>query len=192
MPSKKLLVDNVVSQMMKGLAGGKLTASRRQKLAFKARHEKHIEWVVKILPRCSAGVHAVLVKAIIKYGEKPVWQFCHAFRHGLFQGTQDPVLLLWKFLDRYRGKNTTSVYQKSVSAVKAYMEGKPLAHLRPAKDDVFEWDEDWTVPDELLANWDPDRIFDDQTTQAVTEVLHELQQVEEEVDKAMEELRTSD
>lgn len=144
------------NQMMKGIHRGELKATTRQKQLFLKRHEKHIEWVVNQLPRCSAAVPAVLVKCLIKYGKEPVANFCYAIKNVQFKGVHDPAHLLWKFLLKEAGRDTKLVYRKTVLAAKTYMEGKELDYLRCADTDIFEWDEDWTVPDELLNNWHPD------------------------------------
>lgn len=175
MPTKEAMIEQVASQMMKGGRPGRVKASQRQRDAFRTRHEKHIRWAIEHLPRCSAAVHAVIVKCLIKYGEAPVGQFCKSLRSGLFQGATDPVHLLWRFLQRHRGKDTTGVYQRAACAARAYMEGKTLVQLRPIKEDIFAWDEGWTVPDELLAGWNPDSVpAEDQIAVEVEAALQEM------------------
>jgi hypothetical protein len=158
MPSKTALVEQVASQMMKGGRPGRLIATDKQKENFQLRHEKHISWAIENLPRSSAAVPAVVVKCIIKYNGSRVSEFCRALRNGLFQGQDDPAFLLWKFLQKHRGHDTVSAYQRTVCAAKAYMEGRTLSSLRPLKEDIFVWDEGWTVPDNLLNNWTPDDL----------------------------------
>lgn len=157
MPSKLALVDNVVSQMMKGGRLGRLMATSKQKENFKLRHKKHIIWAINNLPRSSAAVPAVVVKCLIKYDEDRVGEFCKALQYNMFQGQNDPAFLLWKFLQK-PGHDTIAVYQRTVCAAKAYMEHKQLQYIRPLKEDIFAWDEGWTVPDNLLKNWNPDSL----------------------------------
>lgn len=166
MPSKPAIIEQVASQMMKGGQKGRLNATNKQKENFQLRHEKHISWAIENLPRSSVAVPAVVVKCLIRYNENRVSEFCKALRCNLFQGHSDPAFLLWKFLQK-RGHDTVTVYQRTVCAAKAYMEGRRLNSLRPAKEDIFKWDEGWTVPDDLLNNWTPDdlpKVDSDQST----------------------------
>jgi len=158
MSSKPALIGQVASQMMKSGRPGRLIATDKQKENFQLRHKKHIAWAIDSLPRSSTAVPAVVVKCLIKYDNNRVVEFCKALRSGLFQGQDDPALQLWKFLQKHRGHDTVSVYQRAVGAAKAYMEGRTLSSLRPLKEDVFAWDEGWTVPDDLLGNWTPDNL----------------------------------
>lgn len=153
---KNLLMTMTANQMMKGIHRGEIKASATQKKLFLKRHEKNIEWVVDQLPRISAAVHAVMVKCLIKYGEERVRDFCTAIREVQFNGLHDPAHMLWKFLLKEAGRDTNLTYRKTVAAAKAYMENKTLEFMRAADTDVFEWDEDWTVPDELLKTWKPE------------------------------------
>lgn len=160
MPSKPALIEQVASQMMKGGRPGRINAKAKQKENFQKRHEKQIAWAIDNLPRSSSALPAVVVKCLIKYDGNRVLSFCKALRLNLFQGQNDPAFLMWKFLQKqkHRGHETVAVYQRAVCAAKAYMEGRTLNSLRPLKKDLFEWDEDWTVPDELIENWKPDDV----------------------------------
>ena len=158
MPSKLALIEQAASQMMKSGRPGRLSATAKQKENFQKRHEKHISWAIDNLPRSSSALPAVVVKCLIKYDGERVLSFCRALRNNLFQGQDDPAFLMWKFLQKHRGHDTIAVYQRAVCAAKAYMEGRTLNTLRPIKEDVFTWDEDWTVPDDLLENWTPDDL----------------------------------
>lgn len=177
MPTKEAFIAMVANQMMKGPNYGRLAATPRQKELFKMRHQNQIKWVVAELPRCSAAVGAVLTKCLIKYGEEKVADFCQALKNCKFEGTNDPVHLLWRFLQKHRGKDTVDCYQRTVCATKAYMEGRKLTLLRPAAQDIFNWDDNWTVPDDLIPGWNPDK-----------EPGHK--QIEEEVKAAMREMKT--
>ena len=144
--------------MMKGGRRGRLTATDRQKTMFLLRHEKQIKWAVDHLPRSSAALPAVIVKCLIKYDAETVAKFCSSLRNCLFEGQDDPAFLLWKYVQKHRGHDSVAMYQRAACAAIAYMEKRKLSTLRPIKEDVFDWDEDWTVPDELLSNWNPDRL----------------------------------
>lgn len=159
MPSKLARIEQVANQMMKGGQPGKIIATDNQKAYFEKRHRHHIFWALNNLPRSSSAVPAIIVKCLIKYDHNRVIEFCKALRSGFFQGQDDPAFLLWRFLQSHRGPDTIAIYQKTVYAARAYMEHRKISCLRPAKEDIFTWDEDWTVPDDLLSNWKPDRIL---------------------------------
>jgi hypothetical protein len=38
------------------------------------------------------------------------------------------------------------------------MEGRTIKKLRPLESDIFEWDDNWTVPDDLIPGWNPDTL----------------------------------
>ena len=152
-----MLSEQVANQMMKGGQPGRNSATKKQKESFRLRHEKHILWAIENLPRTSAAIPAVVVKCLIKYDNNRVLEFCKALRSGLFQGQDDPAFLLWKFLQKHRGHDTILAYRMTVCAARAYMEGRKINSLREAKEDIFTWDEEWTVPDDLLVNWTPEK-----------------------------------
>lgn len=154
MPIKSNLEIMVANQMIKGPHPGRMVATVKQRDLFLKRHEKHINWAIEEMPRCSASVIAVVVKCIIKYGEEKTAAFCYALKHKMFQGPNDPVHLLWLFLQKHRGKDVAGCYRKTLCAVKAYMENKQITILRPIKEDIFKWNAEWTVPPNLT--WNPD------------------------------------
>ena len=168
MPTRDALIEQVASQMMRSGRPGRLRVSNKQRQNFQQRHEKLIGWAIDNLPRSSAAVPAVVVKCLIKYDANTVRAFCKALRNGLFQGQDDPAHLLWKFLQKHKGHDTIAAYQRTVCAAKAYMEGRTLVTLRPLKEDIFGWDEGYTVPDELLANWNPDGVLEAEPLNTIT------------------------
>jgi hypothetical protein len=152
MPARPILIEQVASQMMKSGRPGRPLATEQQKREFQKRHESYIVWVLDNLPRTSAAFPAVIVKCFLKYDKNVVLEFCKAIRTATFKGQNDPAFLLWKFLQKYRGHDSILVYRRSVCAAKAYMEGRTLTALRLVKDDIFDWNDDWTVPDKYLKN----------------------------------------
>jgi hypothetical protein len=141
------MVDMVVSQMMKGPRLGRVDATKKQLVQFRRRHEAKITWVLDRIPRYSAAVAAVIVKSMIVHGVEKTRGFCEALQKMKFRGADDPAHLLWLFLLKNRGKNTLEVYQKTVCAAKAYFEDRTVQKLHALKGDIFEWDEDYTIPD---------------------------------------------
>lgn len=163
MPTRNNMLEMVANQMIRSGSSSRLKANKNQREMFQKRHEKQIFWAIDHLPRTSAAVHAVVVKCIIKYNDYPrVSSLCRALRKAMFNGKDDPAFLLWKFLQTHRGGDFATAYKISVCACKAYMESRTLQSLRPLHTDIFDWDEDFTVPDELLSTWNPDSVPDDQ------------------------------
>lgn len=180
MPAKEAFVTMVANQMMKGLNYGKLPGTPRQRELFCRRHAPQIRWIVRELPRCSAAVAAVLTKCLIKYGEKKVATFCKALKNCSFEGQHDPALFPRVFGEISIAEDTVAVYSRTVCAAKAYMDGRTLQKLRPLHQDIFECDDNWTVPDDLIPGWNPDKL------PSLSE-----KDIEEEVRVAMKELSKS-
>ena len=156
MPTHENLIRTVVNQMMKGPNAGRLPVTKRMVNAFTRRHEDKIRFVLDLLPqhkRASAAVPAVVTKALIVYGLEKTLRFCRALTDLQFTGTDDPAHLLWLFLLRNNAHDelTVTIYQKTICCVKAYMEGRIIPRLTASKQDIFTWDEDYTLPDDLVA-----------------------------------------
>lgn len=152
MPSRNSQETMTANQMMKGPHRGRLKASEKQLENFRRRHDAQVAWVLDRIPRHSAAVAAVIVKCLIRYGQERVEQFCQAL-NGKFDGADDPAHVLWRWLGKpMSGRETVDVYRMTVCAAKAYMEGRRLTSLRPVMDDIFDWDDDYTVPDEFIVN----------------------------------------
>jgi hypothetical protein len=152
------LAKQVANQMMKGPKPGSLVATRAQQDAFYKRHEKQILWAIYHLPICSAAIKAVIVKCLIKYDPRKVAELCWALKNMNFRGTNDPAYLLWRTIQKQQTKDTVLLHRKAICAAKAYCEGRTLKALQEVIGDVFEWDEDFTVPDEFLSKWNPNQL----------------------------------
>jgi hypothetical protein len=156
MPKRKDMIEHVANQMMKSGKKGILKATLNQKESFIKRHKKQIIWAIENMPRSHAAVYAVIVKCLIKYEGSLVFNFCYSVKNVIFQGHDDPAHVFWKFLQNKQKKDSISVYKKTVFAIKNYIEKKSIKNIQPSKEDVFDWDEEWTVPDDLLKNWNPE------------------------------------
>ncbi len=166
--------------MMKGPRAGRLQATKRQKAAFTRRHEDKIKLVTDLLPghkRASAAIPAVVVKAMIFYGFDKAVRFCDALTKLQFKGPDDPAHLLWLYLLRNHASEhggTLLMYQRTLCVVKAYMEDRIIRNITPIKTDIFEWDEDYTLPNNLL-------IKNDEVEEAIYKYrLEEIQRKKEE------------
>ncbi len=159
MSEKNRITEMVINQMMKGPHYGRLRVTKKQREPFCRKHEDKVHWVLEHLPfhkRCSAAVPAIICKALIVYGLEKTQKFCDALTNMKFEGPDDPVHMLWLFLlrNKARDEKTVEVYRKTLSVVRTYMEGKKITKIYAAKSDIFEWDEDFTLPDNLLAKND--------------------------------------
>lgn len=152
-------VIQAMNQMMRGPKNGIVKATDEQKELFKLRYAQQIRWVAREIPRCSSPMVAVITKCLIKYGEKKVSAFTKAFRNCLFDGKDDPVYVLWKFIQK-DDKKTLEVYKKTVTVIRAYMEGRKFKNIKikPAQTDIFKWNPNWTIPDDLIQNWNPESL----------------------------------
>jgi hypothetical protein len=132
--------------MMKSGKGGRLKIDERVRERFKEEHKRSIEWAIDHLPRVSMAVVAVVVKCILKHGKEDILPFCDKMKKELFDGVNDPAYRLWSWLMRNKGSQPADVYKRSVTAVRACMEGRTISEMRPSKTDIFNWDEDYQSP----------------------------------------------
>lgn len=159
MTTKTLAFDAVVNQMIRGGVKGRPAITNKQKKAFVQRYGKQIEWALSNLPRTSAALPAVVVKCMIKYNDdERIVQLAKALKISLFEGKDDPAYHLSRFFDRHMGHDYVSAYKASVAACRAYMERRKISKIKPAQTDIFDFDEDYTVPDEFMQHWNSDRV----------------------------------
>jgi len=151
MPAERTAV--IANQMIKGcnaaLYSRAKAASDEDLSAFKERHKSIIEWVdLHAPPRINAGVLGVIGKAALWYGREKVEEFCRRIAKIEFTGEGDPCHVLWLYLLRIppgKGKNTTEVYRRAVTVMRAFIEGREMkGAIRPCEDDIFEWDRTYT------------------------------------------------
>ena len=147
-------IERVCNQMLKGIGNkGKaevqLPAEKRTK--FYEQFEALATEITKCLPGSpdgtySAALGAVACKCAIKYGADKAKEFLSVMKECKFQGQNDPAHLLWKFLN-HPGPSFPTFYNKAVCAARAHCEGRrTLSELRNVKQDVFDWNDDYTGP----------------------------------------------
>lgn len=158
MPKKQHTIEHTANQMMKSGKKGRLIITDRQKNNFIKRHEKQIIWAIENMPRCTAAVYAVIVKSLIKYDNETVAKFCRSLKKVIFNGQNDPAYVFWTFLQTTQGKDASEIYFKTVYAIEHFVAGKPVKSLQMSTKDIFDWDEDYTVPDDILPQWNPDFV----------------------------------
>jgi hypothetical protein len=136
--------EGVLNQMLRGFSRAKVIASPRDKARFRKKHEPLALWILGLLPnRWSYAVPAVLGKCALKYGPKRVEEFCNALSNQVFKGRQDPAHVLWQYLVKYKGRDSLEIYRRTITAARAYMEGRQVNNLRAAGEDIFEWDKNF-------------------------------------------------
>lgn len=111
---------------------GSTEASRE---AYLKKHHGVIEKVIQILPRERVAVLAVICKGGAKFGESKAVKLCEVLRDCTFNGQDDPALKLWKYLLRTK-HDAVEMYKNTVTAVRAYCEGRPLVKIREAEEDI--------------------------------------------------------
>jgi hypothetical protein len=140
----------ICNKMLKGL-GGKFPsqfATYAQRKPFVDRYRVLAELLVPHLPRVSSAFGAVVMKCAIKYGLPKIIELLNALKVGVFSGVHDPAFLLWQFIANSQGLDSQEIYAKSVSGCRAFCEGRTLTELRSARTDVFEWNSDYTEPNQ--------------------------------------------
>ena len=139
--------DQFINQMLKGVEGvfPKAYSHESVRKDLMERHRQKILPIVPFIPRYNAAIGAVVLKCAIKYGLYKAIQFAKSVRDGTFNGPDDPCHRLWLYLARNKNFKSRDVYRITVTAARAYCEGRKLGDLRPAGRDIFDWGPDWEV-----------------------------------------------
>jgi hypothetical protein len=127
----------VANQMQKGpsygrFAKGSTLETRRD---FLQKHRNVISKVTAILPREKVVVLAAISKAGAKYGVDKAVQFAKNLRDCTFNGHDDPALKLWHYLLNTK-HDSVPIYKTTITAVRAFCEGRTLYKIREAESDI--------------------------------------------------------
>lgn len=150
MPRNQENVEMIANQMMKGPKAGRYaigsTPTERQE--FLERYGPMIEELLPFLPRGSSAIGAAVMKCALKYNKEKAFEFAKNIKDGMFNGKNDPVYLLWSYLQTRRSSKSKSdrtidIYRMTATACTAWCEERTLSELRARATDIFEWDEDW-------------------------------------------------
>ena len=145
----------IIGKLVTGCSYGKQVSPQDKHLVS----EKYGDIVNRIqsrLPRkYYIRIGSVLVKASLVYRTDKVDEFCDCIRDEIFHGKNDPAHLLWVHLIRDRDNKDaaafwTDTYKKTVTAVRAFCEGRTLNRLDQSVTDIFSWEKDFTVPQTAL------------------------------------------
>ncbi len=144
--------DMIANQMMKGCNGkvqqNNIAGTQEQIEDFQRIYGDTIRYLEDTLPKSvSVGVAGALGKAILWYGKKETKPFVEAFSKREFNGKGDPCLALWEWLIRNGNKRQTNeVYRRTVTAFRIFLRrGESKGYLKPALDDIFEWENNFRV-----------------------------------------------
>lgn len=144
--------DSITNQMMKGCNGtikmNNVAGTDQEIEDFKRVYSDTITYIEESLPKdISVAVCGALGKAILWYGKEKMKPFVEAVAKRQFNGQGDPCLVLWEWLIRYNKRNQTEeIYRRTVTAIRYFLrDAKIKSHLKPAMDDLFEWECNYRV-----------------------------------------------
>ena len=143
----------IARSMMKGMAVG-ATFSDTEVIEFCNQYGPMIEWAYHRLKPARADMRAAVAKAALWYGPDAVDDFCDRFSKLAFLTDQpgDPARRLYCWYNSNktsRNSGALSSYSKTVSALKAHVEGRQISMLRAVQADIFEFERhgnQWIVP----------------------------------------------
>ena len=145
--------DMIANQMMKGCKGsgkqGNIAGTLEQVEDFKRVYGETIAYLESMFPKTSTvsvGVCGALGKAILWHGKNKMQPFVEAIAKREFKGRTDPCHVLWEWLIRYNKRSPNDVYRKTVAIIRAFLRGGPCSNvIKPALDDIFEWESNYRV-----------------------------------------------
>ena len=140
----------ILSKIITG-CGEFTKTSDDSKLIIESKYGHLIKELIHTLPhRHSGTVGGAIIKCALIYGTHKVKEFVTNIKNGKFSGNDDPAFLLWTFLSqKKKGQKldiTDDIYRKTITACRAYCEGRTLKVLKPVDKDLFEWEANFTVP----------------------------------------------
>lgn len=116
---------------------------------FAAKWDDLLVWVSEHLPTARAEVQAAVAKAYLWYGGEKIEPFCYRLRNIKFPDDGDPAKALYTALQNAK-KNRMQVplvaYKKTLQALDALFEGRPLNKVYEKEEDIFVWQPGWELP----------------------------------------------
>lgn len=150
--------EMIANQMMKSMSGRGYKGNRkgacntsgdREEIEeFKRVYADTITYLESKFPRSSTvplsvGVVGAIGKAILWYGKTRMKPFIESMANREFKGRNDPCFVLWEWIIRNSNRNANENYNKTVSAIRLFLNDKECKELRTATEDIFEWDGDF-------------------------------------------------
>ena len=158
MPHKtKTRYEMIANQMMKGCSGkvlqGNIAGTTSQIEQFREIYHDTIVYIEEMIPKpISVGVCGALGKAVLWYGKDRMQSFVEAVGKRNFNGPLDPCHVLWEWMIRNSGRNTNEIYRRTVTAIRLFLRNAQNPILKPAKDDIFEWANNFRVMKQVKRN----------------------------------------
>jgi hypothetical protein len=140
--SNEKVTINISNSLVKGIKNA-YPAEFKDEVTHQRFIEEHAPKFLMLIPylpkKCRATVGAIVVKCAMIFGLNKALEFAKAVKDGTFNGVDDPVHLLWLYLETSKSYKQNDVYGKTLTAARAFCQGKKLQGLRVAKVDLFEW-----------------------------------------------------
>lgn len=143
--------EMIANQLMKSCNERltKVAGSEEEIKNFCKKYDKIIRYLDENFPKdMSVGVAGAVGKAILWYGFEEMEPFCQRFIKRTYKGADDPVHVLWQWLILNDKRKTKETYRRTVTAIRAYVRNASISTsrgFREAQDDIFEWEDDYTV-----------------------------------------------
>ena len=146
---KQRAVPAICYRMILGMKPGRLEIEEVEFDNFSNKYKDLIEKLVPHMPQNLAALDAALVKCAIVYGPEKVIEFCNNAKNLIFKGKNDPAYLFhnWGFIGKKRGprpeRKSIATYSVALNLCRAFCEDRTQVHVRAARVDIFEWDENF-------------------------------------------------
>lgn len=131
--------------IMRGL-GGRVKYTASELSAFAIKWENLLHWIAKHLPSARAEVQAAVSKAYLFHGPELVEPFCDRLRNIRFTEDGDPAKALFVALSRQKGMGQLVAYKKTLQALDALLNKRPLNKVYEKEEDIFNWLPGWELP----------------------------------------------
>lgn len=116
---------------------------------FAYKWDKLIEWVSDHYPIGRAEVQAAVAKAYLWHGPELIEPFCRRLRDIDFDDKTDPARALYVSLQHSK-QNRSNValvaYKKTLQAIDALVNKRPLMKVYEKDEDIFQWLPGWEMP----------------------------------------------
>lgn len=135
--------------LMKGIHT-KVRYTETEIAEFAHKWEDVLSWVSKNVPHLRAEVQAALAKAYIWYGPEKIEPFAERINGVRFVEDGDPARTLYIALQKAKVNriNVPQVaYKKTLAAIDATMQNKPITRLYERETDIFQWKDNWELPE---------------------------------------------
>lgn len=128
--------EAIANLILKGVNNKPIDNLKKEE--FKTNHKELIEKTINFKLRTNP-LEAALISCSLVYGTEKTELFASNYKQSIFQGLEDPVCLLWSYYSRnLKYKTSQHLYAVSLTAIRAYCEGRTMKRLEPSKTDVYK------------------------------------------------------